>query len=727
MEDVEGRNGLVVKEPDMVLQGHTQSTIVGPGGVWSMNSILEKVSALTRQRCVEAGYDLGKVEELARNYLDVWKQQGYVGLTCREALEAPDYLWISFFTGLKDRDGVADRPSSPVAHWQSSDWMRDYDYTFFNVRATSLVPQETGSFLQGIKLLPILRTKGLHMAPFMDCNFGNVYCIDSLEMVYRQSLDEDMLAMGITADEQVRFFIDLAHMAGFVVGFDLEPHTSQFSRVVLQNPEMFRWVQLNKAKSATVPKGMKTLLKEKHQEKIRQQVRDVVAKACKKAGLESLEDPNGDFEVIQKTHTEALTTLINNGIWTLPSHTWGGVGLPEFTKYNKKDNYPEFDYRNEEGEDHAEHAFGMLTPFRFYDNLPINKLPTEKDPPVINEDVVEFFASIFPKVQDKYGFDYVRLDYVDHVFDSIMEGDEEKNVEKQRPISDRCIPSVLKRVIDKARSERPYTGAMAERMGMDVTDYGSIGFDVMLGCDILGPIHPEAISGTLAFTHEAAEFAQQYPRIATVPWSVDTHDSGNPLFWTKPISEVIGSSGMLLRQFVSRFATPGPVRRPKYECMGNLDMSHGLFKANNEDVSIEWVGDRNHTRIYHAIEDVYNRFNKMIREGWASWWTPEDQYCAWCIDTHQGPDGWRGRLICVVALERKYKNLKEAAADQEPLPVVPSIELDVNKDWDRPVKEVYEVLLDGSNFERPMPLVHGHRIRTGGLAPRSFRMYLVRG
>jgi len=692
-----------------------------------MNDMLERISAVTRQRCVEAGWDVGRVEELATSYLDVWQRQGYVGLTCREALEAPDYLWMSFFTGLKDRTGRTDRPASPVAACPSSNWMQDYDYCFLNVRATALDRSKTGDFLQALKLLPVMRTRGLHLAPFLDCNFGNVYCIDSLNIVNPRTLSPILSAEGFTADEQVRFFIDLAHMAGFVVGFDLEPHTSQFSRVVLDHPEMFRWIHLNKARTETVPKGMKAMMKAAAQQKVHAVVREVVGTALAKEKLTVLDDSSADYEAVKRAHTAALQELVARGIWTVPSHTWGGVGLPEYKEYHKTDNYPVFDYRNAKGEDHAEHAFGMLTPFRFYDDLPINKAPTEKTLPKLNDDAIDFFAGIFPQVQERYGFDYVRLDYVDHVFDSVVEGHEKKAVDEQLPLSDRCIPLVLKRVIDKARQGKPFVGAMAERMGVDADDYGSVGFDVMLGCDILGPIHAVGLSGTLLFNHEQAELAKKAERLAAVPWAVDTHDSGNPLFWTRPISDVVGSRGMLLRQFVARFATAGPVRRPKYECIGNQDLSHGLFKANNEDVSITWTGDRDHCRLYHALEDVYGRFSRMLREGWPTWWIPEEDWCAWCIDTAQGPDGWRGRLVAVVALERKVKNLKEAAEDREPLPVVPSIELNVNKDWDRPVREVHEILLDGSNFERVVPLIEGYKIRTGGLPPRGYRLFLVRG
>ena len=66
-----------------------------------METLIERVLDITRSACVEEGYDLGKVEELAWRYLDTFVAQGYVGLTCREALEQPDYLWCVFFKGLK--------------------------------------------------------------------------------------------------------------------------------------------------------------------------------------------------------------------------------------------------------------------------------------------------------------------------------------------------------------------------------------------------------------------------------------------------------------------------------------------------------------------------------------------------------------------------------------------------------------------------------------------------
>lgn len=724
-----------------------------------MEALLERLLTRARGRCADEGWDLGRLEGLSRDWLEVFLRQGYLGLTCREALEQPDFLWLTFFASLAGRRAVEGRPPSPVEHRPDSGWMREFDYCFLNVRATALEPSATGTFVSAVKLLPVLRTKGIHLAPFFDCNFGNVYCIDSLTMPYPKTIDHELVAEGVTPDEQVRFFVDMAHLAGMVVGFDLEPHTSQFSRVVLSRPELFRWVRLNAERTGTVPADQRKLHTRPVQEEILVQVRAIVSAALAAEGLETVEQPGADPAAIRRAHGTALRMLIERGIWTLPSGTWGGVGLPKFVRYDTKDDYPVFEYRNAEGDDHAEHAFGMLTPFRFYDNLPLNELPgggylpkaakpgadetdatTKKKAeekkedktdgklrlkksqlPIINDEVVDWFADVFPGVQDRYGFDFVRLDYVDHVFDAVLEED------PTVPVSDRCIPEVLRRVIARARERRPWTGAMAERMGMDVLEYGGIGFDLLLGIDILTPMHAEALSGILAFSHEQAALSRSGKPVASVQWSVDTHDSGNPLFWTRPIGEVVGSDGMLLRQFVARFATPGPMRRPAYECMGNQDMSVGLFHCNNNDSSLRWVGDRDHCRCYHAIEDAALRFGGLLRQGGASWWIPDQDWFAWAVDTAPGADGWRGRLICVVATERKYATLKEAAADTVPLPVVPSLELDAGRDWDRPVREVYEVLLDGSGFERPMPLIGGRRFRTGGLRPRSFRLYLVRG
>jgi hypothetical protein len=41
--------------------------------------------------------------------------------------------------------------------------------------------------------------------------------------------------------------------------------------------------------------------------------------------------------------------------------------------------------------------------------------------------------------------------------------------------------------------------------------------------------------------------------------------------------------------------------------------------------------------------------------------------------------------------------------------------------------EVKELLIDGSNFERTVPLKNGYLIETGSLLPRGFKLYLVRG
>ena len=44
----------------------------------------------------------------------------------------------------------------------------------------------------------------------------------------------------------MKCFVEASHMLGKTVGFDIEPHLSQFSIEALENPSLFRWIKLYK-------------------------------------------------------------------------------------------------------------------------------------------------------------------------------------------------------------------------------------------------------------------------------------------------------------------------------------------------------------------------------------------------------------------------------------------------------------------------------------------------
>jgi len=511
---------------------------------------------------------------------------------------------------------------SPIENEKNSNWMTESSFCFLNVRACGKNPQSAGDLINAAKLLLSLRVESIHLAPFFSCDLSIIYNINSHETIDETIINRDFLDNGMNGVEQLQFLVAFTHLIGKKIGFDLEPHTSQFSRVAIQDPSLFRWLQLDKDKNRLINGlSQEEILEPALQQLIYIQVKKIRDDVLSTYGLDKLEytiksskapEERPDREqCIKNAHEKIVTELKNSGIWTIPSHTWGGAGLPRFTHFNHYQDYPEFEYISIQGEDHKDHAFGVLTPFRFYDGLPINESPTSNSQISLNAETIDYFANIITKVRKWYPFDFVRFDFVDHVFDlpttSTSDGCE-------TPKSDRLTPGLLKYVINKIRSDNGINiGTIAERMGNNIDQYASCGFDLILGDDFLHDLHeipedkPEKINleKTLNISMQLGKANVEQGKRASICYTIDTHDRENSLFKLPPILGK-GIYGIALRHFVSRFGSAGFGQRPKYEIIGNQDGTEGLYSAIRYGRPIQWRSNKELNEIYHNIEDVFD-------------------------------------------------------------------------------------------------------------------------
>lgn len=654
-------------------------------------STLEKVAEAAIDDAGRLAEERRRGEEMAREF----KAHGYLRMTPTAALRESDLAFATFYEKVRPHE----RPSLGTAHW-----MLERDYAFVNVRACSPLPAHTGRVTDALKVIPTMRVSGIHLAPFFDCCMENLYAVDSVHMVGDDVLDPALTAAGVSGDAQIRMLLEGIHALGWKVGFDLEPHTSNFSRIALEHPRAFRWLRFNAARDGLWDGvDQETMLGAKWQKRLATEVDAIVAAALAEFAMTAMEDPQVPAARIRACHQAALHRLIDAGYWTLPSHTWGGAGLPKFDHYNHAENYPDYEYLNLEGEDHHEHAFGMLSPFRLYDGLPINAAPQEK--PKRHAPGVKLLESIFPEVRKRYGFDFVRLDYVDHVFDAVVDDDPDF------PVSDRMTPALLQDLLVCAGA--PEVGAMAERMGVDVVEYGAIGFNLLLGSDVLTSMHGDYVDFLLKLQQKLDDPATEHAHCSTLA-ALDTHDSGHPLFWTVPLSQVVGADGIALRHFLARFATCGPRRRPKYEVMGNQDLSWGLYEANNKPLSLRWTDDVDFNARYHALEDVYEGLRETLAasrmgphyvdpSGWAAWFLERA--------------GSSERLLCVIACEPAIEKVGLWIEEPPEMAPVGPVRIDVNG---APVKEL---ALDGS---APQPVtLDGGVLAIESLQPRACRLFVV--
>lgn len=555
---------------------------------------------------------------LADDLLAEYLARGYLGRTCRAVLALPDAAIIAFYRALAQTRSA----DSPVRDRPDSGWMADADFCFINVRATGL-DDRPGSFLQAAKLLPALRVSAIHLGPFTEYDFGVIYAVRSTRAIAPQVVDS---TLGVSPEEQLHAFVEAAHLLGMAVGFDLEPHVTQFAVPVLMRPELFRWVALTADRQALVGNlTMEEMLTGAVQATIADSVRALVEAELHAADLNSLEiDSDDDADLRERrraAHGRLVRAVIDAGLWTIPSQSWAGAGVPAFAGYNHDGNYPRFDYRGPDGEDLSGKAFQIVTPYQIYTGMRANRPPIETAP---FPPGIAAYADVFAYWRDTFDFDFVRYDSVDHILDSLVDGD------PARPAADRPTPEVLRACIARSRTpEHPFIGSFAERMGLELEAYAAMGFDLMLGTDMLRRVDRALLEDSFRLAARLYALNQGRATRFSVPFCVDTHDTGDPGLWGAPLVQLASPDTLRLRHVLSRFLGAGRARRPKYEVMGAQDRSCGLYEANIREVNLTWVGDATYNAGYHRIEDVYEQLRPLLAHGalarwevsdWAAWW-----------------------------------------------------------------------------------------------------------
>jgi len=323
---------------------------------------------------------------------------------------------------------------------------------------------------------------------------------------------------------------------------------------------------------------------------------------------------------------DAIQLLIKEGYWTVPAHAWDSEGLPRFEAYHP-DGYPTFQYHNRQGNDSSAQAYHIVTPFAFYHHLPLQGTNFRQKPEP-NPAALDLFCSAFLHWRDRHHFDFVRHDSVDHVFDSVFDGD------GNWPLSDRPTPSVLAEFIRRSKLPgKPFIAHLAERLGNEVEDYSSIGYDLLLGSDMMETVGQAHLDKSFRLQGQLEDLNSRRKSPFAVAYAVDTHDTGNPFFWGQSLTEKLGAEGMKTRLFLSRFLGWGKGKRPKYEVMGLSDLSNGLFPANVSEKNLVWVGDAPFNAWYHRLEDLYGELKPVLENGHLvesfagrtySWWMVEN-------------------------------------------------------------------------------------------------------
>lgn len=391
---------------------------------------------------------------------------------------------------------------------------------------------QTGRFIDWLRQLAILPSGNIkegifpttiYLIPFHPREFGCAYLPLSSQVSKNLEDKEIKDALKLNAKEQVQLFIKLSQLSNHPVIFDVLPQTGRFSKIVLSNPSLVRWFDVNKLveeissnidskiidklasefdiddvttaieiykrtlKSGSndisknyyeiykrideelldVKKKLSNeMLKKDNQKALSQKAREVIANVHKV----SVNKIQSEDDIVEQGKT--IQTLIESGLWPSPGGAWCSCGHPIFDKMSECGTYPIFRHFDIECNDVS--CFANLdcqSPYYF----------VHLEDGTYNKQVIDGFIKLMERIQADYNFDGFRVDHIDHIVDNVSE----KN---KIPISYRAPRKVLELLNKTMKSKIPHFATLAEYMLWDeyYKEYHEdMGFDVLWGNDIV--------------------------------------------------------------------------------------------------------------------------------------------------------------------------------------------------------------------------------------------------
>lgn len=521
---------------DFLFKKHPK-TEVDPIGK-ELSEILQKLKEIYR------GYDISEGRKAyLRRVIETYGYLSYPHIKALEELNAADTLFgleVKWrLNGVFENDDfkVNKGQISPVsrAGITNSDWIKREQHNIKLINLSSLgngnYSPAPGNFVDWLKQILILPSGNLeknilgttiYLIPFHPRDFGCAYLPSSSGI--SDAVKDDYLTakLGISAEEQVKLFITLAQLAGHPVIYDILPQTSRFSKEVLANPSIVRWMDVNSLISSIndeIDFQAANLIKKYGQDDAK--IIMNVAKSILKAGSDDIsehyremyEELSETLEPKKKIISEKMTQkteqiklvdrvksiiadvegvpkeiingeddikkqgsdierLIMEGLWPVPGGAWCSAGVPIFDRMSETGDFPMFKHYDYQGNDVTKYAnLDCQSPYYFVylENGDYNM-------PVMN-----YFVNKVRNLCGKYHFDGIRVDHIDHVVDAYSQkGD--------RPISYRAPKYVLGKMNDALKQDCPHFASLAEYMlgENNIKEYHrEMHFDVLWGNDII--------------------------------------------------------------------------------------------------------------------------------------------------------------------------------------------------------------------------------------------------
>ncbi|RDU22507.1 hypothetical protein [Anaerosacchariphilus polymeriproducens] len=565
----------------------------------------------------------------------------------RDLLKISDFAIIYFFAKLYVKYGYKGvRPKSIISDKENELWLLERDFCFFNIRAIGNEVEETGNIIDAVKLLPALRVSAIHLAPFFECSAGIIYCQKSFFHINHEIVNVEYMDKGVLPKEQIFFFIDCCHLLNMAVGFDVTPHTSNDSVLRLQKPELFRWIKLAQDKTTLFDNmDIDVQYSVEFQNQCQKEVALVVEEEIKKNGIE--QSDIWDMECIDKIN-KRLSAL---GYYTVPPHTWNGLSVPGFKKYAYNIQAPIWEYKDKYGQNQGQHAIWLHANFYIHKGLKANKIPVsymlDDKEKGINVEFFNFFIDYLNDKVEQYLFDFLRIDYVDHIFDNVMK---ENGIEI--PLNEMLTPVEINEIVKKLKNSWKGIGVLADHVGCDADKYYKAGFNLI-------------ISSHVAFEYNKCNLEKIFYDLCSsnsnnsncfnTVWAIDTHDMAHPLFLGKELAHREGKVGMGVRFFLSRFANVGRNRHPKYEVIGNQDLSSGIHRANNRPESIAWNSDKELFELYHQIENQYELIKNDLQQSSLIQYMVTSNMAVFIIKKDDSAKYWIGMVPVPVTNDVEWK------------------------------------------------------------------------
>lgn len=106
---------------------------------------------------------------------------------------------------------------------------------------------------------------------------------------------------------------------------------------------------------------------------------------------------------------------------------------------------------------------------------------------------------------------------------------------------------------------------------------------------------------------------------------------------------------------MARFLNVGKNRRPKYEVIGNQDLSTGIHRVNNVPESLAWKSDKYVFYNYHLLEDLYLELKSALDNCVIIDYEVNEYYATWTLENILLQKKW----LCIILVLFNTNHMEE--------------------------------------------------------------------